>query len=339
MCPYSIDNPNLMKTYLVTGAAGFIGSHLCEKLLNSNVKVVGVDNFDSFYDRETKENNLSHLLKHPAFTFIEADIINFKDLENKLNPFTINVYIHLAAKAGVLPSIAHSNQYFESNITGTKNILDLIVKKGEERKLVFASSSSVYGNNKETPFREDHNVDHPISPYAFTKKACELINYTYHHLYNVDIMNMRLFTVYGQRQRPDLAIHKFVKLISQNKPITMYGDGQTARDYTFVDDTVAGFMSAINYVETHDKVYETFNLGNSSPVSLKDLIDTIYKVTGVEKNTITAPKQPGDVEITYADISKAKRMLGYDPAITLEEGISRFWKWYQEKNGQLSKNK
>jgi UDP-glucuronate 4-epimerase len=287
-----IHKPLLMKTYLVTGAAGFIGSHLCEKLLNANIKVVGIDNFDTFYERETKENNLSHLLTHSNFTFIEADITHFAQLEEKLSPFHIDLYVHLAAKAGVLPSIAHSNQYFDTNITGTKNILDLMVKKGETRKLVFASSSSVYGNNKETPFREDHNVDHPISPYAFTKKACELINYTYHHLYNVDIMNMRLFTVYGQRQRPDLAIHKFIKLISQGKAITMYGDGQTSRDYTFVEDTVSGFIAAINYVENHDKVYETFNLGNSSPVSLRELIDTIYRVTGIEKNVITARNNP-----------------------------------------------
>jgi len=320
-----------MKTYLVTGAAGFIGSHLCEKLLNTGVQVIGLDNFDSFYDRATKEKNLSILLKHPAFTFVETDIIYFDQLENKLQPFQIDVYIHLAAKAGVLPSITHSNQYFESNIVGTKNLLDLIVKKGEKRKLVFASSSSVYGNNKETPFREDHNVDHPISPYAFTKKACELINYTYHHLYKVDVMNMRLFTVYGQRQRPDLAIHKFVKLISQNKPITMYGDGQTARDYTFVNDTVSGFMAAINYIEKHDKVYDIFNLGNSAPVSLMELIDTIYKVTGMEKNIIHAEKQPGDVEITYADISKAKNILGYSPSTSLTEGITQFWAWFKEQ--------
>jgi UDP-glucuronate 4-epimerase len=315
-----------MYTILVTGCAGFIGSHTTEALLARGYKVVGVDNFDPFYPKPVKERNLSGFLNHPEFRFYETDFTERDNLDQL--PDDITHVIHLAAKAGVRPSIDDPQGYMKTNLTGTYNILDWMVARGI-RKMVFASSSSVYGNNPKLPFSETDNVDNPISPYAFTKKANELMNHTWHHLYGIDIVNLRFFTVYGPRQRPDLAIRKFAQLIKYNKPITMFGDGTTGRDYTFIEDIVAGILSSLDYVVKNDKVFEIFNLGNSSPVSLRELTDTLYRLMGKEKSIIYEPMQPGDVNFTYADISKAERLLGYKPATPLAQGLKKFLEWLE----------
>jgi UDP-glucuronate 4-epimerase len=318
-----------MQTILVTGCAGFIGSHLSESLLNKGFRVLGIDNFDPFYKRSIKGWNLAHFLGHPSFSFAELDLADKDDLATFLSGKKIDLIVHLAGKAGVRPSIDDPAGYIRSNITATQNILDIMKEKGI-RKMAFASSSSVYGNCPETPFREDMDVSNPVSPYAFTKKSCELINYTYHHLYQLDILNMRFFTVFGPRQRPDLAIHKFTRLLRNNEPIPMFGDGGTARDYTFVSDTVAGIESAIDYLLEHENVYETVNLGNNQPVLLRDMIQTIAEEAGVEPVINQLPMQDGDVDITYADISKAKQLLGYQPKTSFREGIKQFLAWYDE---------
>jgi len=314
-----------MKIFL-TGCAGFIGSHVCERLLKEGHQVTGVDNFDPFYSRSVKEYNLASSLAHPAFTFIEADLTDFIRLQKIEGAF--DVVIHLAAKAGVRPSIDNPIPYMLTNINGTHNILEWMTKK-KIMKLIFASSSSVYGNNKKLPFSEADPVDHPISPYAATKKSAEVINYTYHHLYHIDMLNLRFFTVYGPRQRPDLAIHKFVKAILNNQPITLYGKGDTARDYTYINDTVNGVIQSLNYIHQATGVYELINLGNSHPVKLSELVEGIYRVLGRKPDIQYLPMQQGDVDITYADISHAKKLLGYDPRISMEEGLKSFVDWYK----------
>ncbi len=311
---------------LVTGCAGFIGSHLTERLLDSGCRVVGIDNFDPFYDRFIKERNLTSALAHPNFTFVEADIRDTAWL-NTLDA-DIETVIHIAAKAGVRPSIEQPAEYISTNITGTYNLLNWMHSK-RISKLVFASSSSVYGNNEKIPFSETDAVEQPISPYAFTKRSGELLTYTYHHLYNMSVVNLRFFTVYGERQRPDLAIHKFVKMIDRDEPIPMFGQGDTSRDYTYVSDTVDGIMAALRYVSEHPNRYEIINLGNHSPVTLQTLVETLYRLMEKTPNVQHLPKQPGDVERTYADVSRAARLLGYSPNVLLDEGLSRFVDWYK----------
>ena len=320
-----------MQTILVTGCAGFIGSHVCEQLLDLGYKVIGIDNFDDFYPRELKEKNLSIFKDRDKFLFLEVDLSEkgvFAQLKD-----SIDVVIHLAAKAGVLPSLKNPGAYIKANITGTNHLLDFMVEKGI-KKLLFASSSSVYGNNTKIPFCETDEVNGPISPYAFTKRSCELMNYSYHNLYDMDIINMRFFTVYGPRQRPDLAIHKFFKLIYDKQAIQQYGDGSSARDYTFVDDTVSGILGALDYINLHKKVFEIVNLGNSSPVSLKELIASIYESIGLASNIEQQDMKPGDVNITYANIEKAKAMFNYQPQTTLKVGLQRFKSWFQEEYGK-----
>lgn len=313
-----------MDTILVTGCAGFIGSHVCELLLKNGYKVIGVDNFDPFYPRAIKQKNLSHFIGHKDFTFYETDITN--GLAN-IQEEGISVVVHLAAKAGVRPSIEDPAGYTLTNITGTQKVHEFMQAKSI-RKLVFASSSSVYGNNKKVPFNEEDNVDNPISPYAFTKKAGELMNYTFHHLYKIDIVNLRFFTVYGPRQRPDLAINKFVKKISNNEPLVLFGNGNTARDYTYIDDTTAGILAAIRYCMGHENVYQTVNLGNNSPVSLTDLVDTIYSIMNRKKQLIYEPMQPGDVDITFADIEKAGVLFNYHPQMDIITGLKKYTDWF-----------
>lgn len=313
-----------MVTILVTGCAGFIGTHLCTLLLNKGYAVIGVDNFDPFYNRSIKEANLATCTSHPAFSFYELDITTGLHL---IKEQSIQAVIHLAAKAGVRPSIEDPAGYLHVNIAGTQKVHEFMQARAIQ-KLIFASSSSVYGNNKKIPFSETDNVDNPISPYAFTKKACELMNYTAHHLYHMDIINLRFFTVYGPGQRPDLAIHQFVKKIANNQPLVLFGDGQTARDYTYIDDTVAGIYSALEYCLQNTNIYTTINLGNNNPVKLNDLVDIIYTAMGKEKNIDHVPMQPGDVDITYADISKATTWLNYKPATSLPEGIGKFIAWF-----------
>ena len=317
-----------MASYLITGCAGFIGSHLTEKLLEQGNNVLGIDNFDGFYSRQIKEKNLSEALKSQNFTFHELDLKNAEALSKIDQP--IDIVIHLAAKAGVLPSLKDPIAYINDNIVATQNLLNFCKEKGIS-KFVFASSSSIYGNNKTIPFNETDAVDQPISTYAASKKACELLNYTAHHLYNTDIINLRFFTVFGPRQRPDLAIHKFIKLIDEDKEIAMYGDGSTGRDYTFVYDTVQGIIGACQYILNNSPVYEIVNLGNNQPVKLSTLIQTIEKVMNKKVKIKQMPMQPGDVDITFANIEKAKKLFGYSPSTSLEEGISHFVKWYNEQ--------
>lgn len=313
-----------MDTILVTGCAGFIGSHVCELLLKNGYKVIGVDNFDPFYPRAIKEKNLNNFIGHNNFKFYELDITSGLNVVQEQD---IKLVVHLAAKAGVRPSIEDPAGYNLANITGTQKVHEFMQARAI-RKLVFASSSSVYGNNKKVPFNEEDNVDNPISPYAFTKKAGELMNYTFHHLYKADIVNLRFFTVYGPRQRPDLAINKFIQKISNNEPLVLFGTGDTARDYTYVDDTAAGILAAIRYCMANEDVYQTVNLGNSSPVALTDLVNTIYSIMNREKQLIYEPMQPGDVDITFADIEKAGSLFNYHPQTDIKTGLKKYIDWF-----------
>lgn len=318
-----------MKTkILVTGCAGFIGSHLCEKLLSLNYEVVGIDNFDPFYDKSIKEENLSDFINHPSFTFLELDLRDYDALIKNL-PDNIQLITHLAAKAGVRPSIENPRDYMQVNVAGTNNILEAMLEKNI-KKLFFASSSSIYGNQKEVPFKENKIDYQPISPYAFNKRSCELMNYTYHHLHQLDIVNARFFTVYGPRQRPDLAIHKFVRLIDEGKTIPMFGDGSTSRDYTYITDTISGVVNSIEYLLNNKNVFETYNLGNSTPIQLKELIHTISSAMQKDVQINQLPMQEGDVDITFADIDKANKLIGYQPQIKLPEGINNFIAWYKK---------
>ena len=314
---------------LITGAAGFIGSHLSEKLLSLGHSVTGIDNFDPFYAKSVKQSNLEKSLQSVNYRFFPCDLSEIKNTFTG-KEFEFDLVIHLAAKAGVRPSIENPHSYIETNILGTFHVLEWM-KNSACRKMIFASSSSVYGNNKKIPFHESDSVDQPISPYAFTKKSCELINYNYFHLYNLSIINLRFFTVYGPRQRPDLAIHKFFDLIYNEKPIQLFGDGKTGRDYTFVNDTVQGICSSVDRITSGQKLFETYNLGNSKPVLLKDLIEDIENVIGKKAIRNYLPMQDGDVDLTFADITQAKQMLGYSPSTPLREGLLKFKEWFDNK--------
>lgn len=318
-----------MKTYLITGGAGFIGSTLADELLKRKNKVLVIDNFCDFYDPKLKEENVKHNLENSNYKLYRIDIRDYGDVQKVFNDNKIDCVIHLAAMAGVRPSIDNPLYYQEVNCVGTQNILEAM-KKTNVTKLVMASSSSVYGNCDKVPFREDFIVDYAISPYAATKKANEVMTHVYHKLYKFNVIMLRFFTVYGPRQRPDLAINKFTKLMLNNEEIPMFGDGSTSRDYTFVDDIVDGIIRSIDYVSSNDDVYEIINLGNSSPVSLKEMIDEIGKVVHKTPIIKQLPMQPGDVNKTYADISKAQRMLGYNPKTSFHDGLEAFYKWYTQ---------
>ncbi len=311
---------------LVTGAAGFIGSHLCERLLADGAEVVGLDSFDEFYSPAIKRSNIAECLEHKSFSLIEGDIRDTECVAGVLSRSDINTIVHLAARAGVRPSIEQPLLYQDVNINGTMVLLEAAKEYGI-RNFVFASSSSVYGNNKKVPFAETDNVDFPISPYAATKKACELICHTYHHLYDMDIMCLRFFTVYGPRQRPDLAIHKFARLIENGKPIPVFGDGSMRRDFTYIDDIIQGVMGAIEHCEG----YEIYNLGESRPVRLDELIGEIEKALGKKAIINRQPVQPGDVIQTYADVAKAKAKLGYNPQTDIADGLRAFVEWFRGK--------
>lgn len=310
---------------LVTGAAGFIGSHLTERLLKDGWNIVGVDSFDPFYDPQIKRHNMAGCLAHPAFRLIEADIRDQPAMEQAVEPDT-DVIVHLAARAGVRPSIAEPALYADVNINGTVTLLEIARQRNIPR-FVFASSSSVYGNNKKVPFSEDDNVDFPISPYAATKKAGELICHTYHHLYGLAINCLRFFTVYGPRQRPDLAIHKFARLIEDGKPIPIYGDGSMMRDFTYIDDILNGVVAAMHRCTG----YEIYNLGESRPISVSDLIAEIERALGQKAIRQYLPIQPGDVDRTYADVAKAEAQLGYKPSTDIRTGLARFVAWFREE--------
>lgn len=317
-----------MKTYFVTGGAGFIGSSLVSELLKKENKVVVIDNFCDFYNPEIKEKNISEFNDNESFKLYRGDIRD-KELLNKIfEENSFDAVIHLAAMAGVRPSIENPILYQDVNCMGTQNILE-VMKKHNLKKLVMASSSSVYGNTKEVPFREDMIVDFAISPYAATKKANEVMTHVYHKLEDYNVIMLRFFTVYGPKQRPDLAINKFTRLMLEGKEIPMFGDGSNSRDYTYISDIVDGIIRSINYVENNTDVYEIINLGNSSPVTLKEMINTIAEVLNIEPKINELPMQPGDVDRTYADVSKAKRLLGYEPKVPFKTGIENFVKWYK----------
>jgi len=316
----------MAKKILVTGGAGFIGSHLVERLLKEGYKVTGIDNFDPFYPKEIKLENLKQAKQHPDFRFFELDIRDNDKLKNELND-SFDAIAHLAAKAGVRPSIIDPIGYQETNVYGTQNLLEF-AKEKNIKQFVYASSSSVYGINPNVPWKETDCVLNPISPYASSKISGELLGHVYSHIHKIRFLGLRLFTVYGPRQRPDLAIHKFVKNGIAGKPIPFYGDGTTRRDYTFVDDIVNGLMAAINYSDSN---YEIINLGNHQNIALAELVNVIEKVLNKELILEKLPKQPGDVDQTYADISKAKSFLNWEPKIDIKTGIEKFVEWFTNK--------
>ena len=309
-------------TVLVTGGAGFIGSHLVERLLSRGNAVTCLDSFDSYYDPSLKRRNIAALLGHPEFTLVEGDIRNTQDLDRCFAGKPFDVAVHLAARAGVRPSIANPELYYDVNVMGTLRLLEAMRRAGL-RKLVFASSSSVYGNDQHVPFSETDNVDHPISPYAASKKAGELLCHTYHNLHGFDVHCLRFFTAYGPRQRPDMAIHQFIRKIRDKQPVTLYGDGSSKRDYTYVTDIVQGVEQAIARV----KGYEIINLGESRMTSLLDLIRVIETEVGEKAILQNKPMQPGDVTATCADIDKARSLLAYDPRFSMQKGIRLSCEW------------
>ena len=315
-------------TVLVTGAAGFIGSHLTERLLADGQAVVGLDLFDDFYDPAIKEQNLARAREHAGFRDVRGDVRDHALLTGL--PDDVDAVVHLAARAGVRPSIQQPALYTSVNVDGTVALLEFARERGIDN-LIFASSSSVYGNNEKVPFAEGDPVDHPISPYAATKKSGELLCHSHHHLHGIGVMALRLFTVYGPRQRPDLAIHKFSGLMSEGRPIPMYGDGTTERDYTYIDDIVAGVMGALDYLRANPRTYEVVNLAENRTVSLNEMIRVLGEELGIEPQIERFPLQPGDVTRTYADISKARRLFGYHPTTDFREGIRRFVRWFEEK--------
>ncbi len=317
-----------MRNILVTGGAGFIGSHLVEKLLDEKIwNVVALDNFNDFYAPAIKRANIALFLENPNFTLAEVDICDAGNLEKVFAENNFDAIVHLAARAGVRPSLEQPKLYAETNINGTLNLLELARKFGV-KQFVFGSSSSVYGINSKIPFSEEDKIWQTISPYAATKAAGEHLCYTYSHLYDIRTICLRFFTVYGARQRPDLAIHKFSNLIWNEKPIPVFGDGTTRRDYTFIDDIIQGVRAAIDYDKTD---FEVFNLGESQTVELKYLIELIEKNIGKRAIIDRREMQPGDVPITFADISKARELLNYNPTTKIEDGIKKFTDWFRSE--------
>ncbi|ANN64894.1 epimerase [Brachyspira hyodysenteriae] len=313
---------------LLTGVAGFIGSNLLDELLqNKDHTVIGIDNLNDFYDPLIKQNNIKNNINNKNFIFYNIDLLNTLELKKIFENNKIDNVIHLAGYGGVRPSIENPKLYIDNNIVATLNILECM-KNHKIQKLVYASSSSVYGNSKENIFKETLNVSEPISPYAMTKKACEELCYTYHKLYNIKVIALRFFTVYGKRQRPDLAISKFTKLILENNPIPVFGDGSTMRDYTYIEDIVSGIISAIEYNKTN---YEIINLGGGEPINLERMIKTIETVLGKKAIINRMEMQKGDVDKTVADITKARNLLNYNPSTSFENGIKKFVDWYIKK--------
>jgi len=317
-----------VKSVLVTGGAGFIGSHLVERLLGEGGwRVEVVDDFNDFYDPALKRRNVAPHLAREDFRLHEADIRDRAALARIFRDTPFDCVVHLAARAGVRPSLAEPLLYAETNVTGTLNLLEL-ARRSRVRQFVFGSSSSVYGENEKVPFSEDDPVARPISPYAATKAAGELLCHTYSHLWGLRSVCLRFFTVYGARQRPDLAIHKFARLISAGQPIPVFGDGTTRRDYTYIDDIIAGVRAAMDYEATG---YEVINLGESRTVQLRELIGLLERELGREALIDRQPLQPGDVPQTFADTRKARALLGYDPRTPIEEGVRRFVEWFRHE--------
>lgn len=313
-----------MSRILITGGAGFIGSHLCERLLRNGNQVFCVDDLNDSYSPDIKRKNLGRCMQNKNFRFYKEDILNKRKMEEIIKKEEIEKIVHLAARAGVRPSIKQPLLYSEVNVQGTLNLLEIIKDSGVEH-FIFGSSSSVYGINSRIPFSEDDRLDKPISPYAVSKIAGELLCFNYSHLYGIPITCLRFFTVYGPRQRPEMAIHKFTRLIDNGREIPMYGDGTTKRDYTYITDIIDGIISSLR----KRFKFEIFNLGSSKPIELRYLISLIEKSLGKKADIKRLPEQPGDVPITCADISKSRRILNYDPKVSIEEGIRRFTEWFR----------
>jgi len=311
------------RTILVTGGAGFIGSLLIDNLLKKGDNIVCIDNLNEFYNSSIKILNQLNHYEYEHYEFYEGDILNEGLVKSIFKKHDIEIVIHLAAMAGIRPSISNPTLYTEVNIIGTRIILDAMVESNVER-LIFASSSSVYGNNKKIPFCEDDSVDRPISPYAATKKMGELLCHAYHHIYELNISLLRFFTVYGPRQRPEMAIHQFVRNALKGEPIIVFGNGSTARDYTYIDDIIDGIIQSI---ESDDR-YMIYNLGNSEPIKLSNLISIIAEATGADPILEYQEIPRGDVLQTYADINRAQNNLKYDPKTGMQDGIAKFVKWY-----------
>jgi len=318
----------MMKRVLVTGGAGFIGSHLCQRLLQEGYEVVCLDNFDAYYDPAIKRKNLEEI-KAPkgaqGFQLVEGDIRDKGLLDDFFRRSSFDLIIHLAARAGVRPSIQQPLLYEGVNVAGTLNLLEACREFGV-RNFIFGSSSSVYGKNRKVPFAEEDMLEAMISPYAVTKRIGELFCYTYHHLYGLNISCLRFFTVYGPRQRPEMAIHKFTRLIHNGEKIPVFGDGTSRRDYTYIDDIIEGIMGAVQNL----KGYDIFNLGESQTVPLRDLISLLEQALGKKADIEELPEQPGDVPITYADITKSRSLIGYDPKVGIAEGVGRFVQWFRD---------
>lgn len=316
-----------MKTVLVTGAAGFIGSHLCDALLARGDRVIGLDAFNTYYDPAIKRANLTDALAQPGFSLVEGDICDEVALRGVFSAHRPEVVVHLAARAGVRPSLEDPNLYHRVNVIGGQHILDAC-REFQPSHLVFASSSSVYGGSTAVPFRESDPVMRPVSPYAATKRMNELQAHVYSHIYGVRTSMLRFFTVYGPRQRPDMAIHKFTRAILRGEPLPFFGDGSTRRDYTYIDDIIDGVVRCVD--RPFD--YEIFNLGESHTTTLTELVALMEKHTGKTAVLDRKPAQPGDVEVTYADISHARELLGYAPRFSMDEGIARFVAWYRAQH-------
>jgi UDP-glucuronate 4-epimerase len=317
---------------LVTGAAGFVGSHLAERLAARGDTVIGLDNFDPFYARAIKERNLEGLRQTPGFVMVEADLRSQADLDRAFAAAggAIDSVVHVAALAGVQPSLQAPERFYDVNVMGTLRLFETSRRHGV-RRLVLASSSSVYGLGSPTPFREIDPCSRPASPYAVTKRACELMAFNAHHLGGLSATCLRFFTVYGPRQRPDLAIHKFTRAIAAGQPIELYGDGSTSRDYTWVDDIVGGVVAAIDQQQAEPSPrYRIYNLGGSNAVSLARLVELIAGALGVPAKIVRKPEQPGDMQHTHADVALAGRELGYAPRMTIDEGIPRFVDWWRK---------
>jgi UDP-glucuronate 4-epimerase len=317
-----------MPTVLVTGNAGFIGSHLTERLLALGHTVIGFDNFDPFYDPAIKRKNLAIVASHPNFTFVEGDLRRREQVDALFAGRRIDRIFHGAARAGVRPSLKDPLLYEDVNVRGTLHLLEAATRHRVDN-FVFASSSSVYGEQKKVPFSETDPVDHPISPYAATKKACELMCFTYHHLYGLPTTCLRFFTVYGPRQRPEMAIHAFTRAIARGEPLKLFGDGSARRDFTYIDDIIAGVTAALD----RPHPYEVINLGESQTIALRDLIARLEHLLGKRANIQALPAEPGDVPVTFADVSKAKALLHYTPSTPVDDGLARFVAWYRETAG------
>ena len=320
-----------MNRVLVTGAAGFIGSHLVDRLLADGGIVVGLDNFDDFYDPALKRGNISAAFGNKRFTLVEGDILDKPLLEELFRAHEIEIVVHLAARAGVRPSINNPELYYRVNVTGTLTLLEAMRNAGL-RRMVFGSSSSVYGSRGDVPFRESDNADRPVSPYAATKRACELMCHAWHHLFEMDAACLRFFTVYGPRQRPDMAIDIFTRLIDRGEAVPLFGGSESRRDYTYVDDIVQGITGAMKQVSEAGG-FRIYNLGESAVTGLAELVEIIGRALGRDVRTRMEPAMAGDVPVTFADVSLAKKELGYAPSVSVKEGIRRYVKWYRERGG------